>query len=150
MTLGQWIFHYMEISKHNDKLEARLVLEKLGDIDMSIQASYLLMGKDSKQGKELITSMADIRKKNADGKSKKPQEKPNDTSDDNAEDILTDEDKELLSFMREQPLKMKETREMKNSDKFILPKANKEEILGVGARVVDSIGKSEKPKLGIF
>lgn len=99
----------------------------------------------------MIEHLNDIRRK----KNNIPIENKKDTSNganknnkvDDEPDLLSDEEKELLGFMREQPKTIKETRSMKNVGRHILPTRSKEKIInGQATKIVDKL--EEVPKLG--
>lgn len=151
MTLAQWLFHYMEIARAR-RIDIKPQLQKLSDIEVSLQSFYLLIDKDN--GLKLIESIGKARsEEQANSKGKKPkqqeqQKTTNNSGEEEYEDILTDEDKELWAFMQQQPTKMKETREMKNTGKFLLPTRSKQDLIDGQFKVVDSAKDVKKPKLG--
>lgn len=146
MTLAQWLFHYMEIARAR-RIDIKPQLQKLSDIEVSLQSFYLLIDKDN--GLKLIESIGKIREQENDKVIKPKQQKPaGNSGEEEYEDILTDEDKELWAFMQQQPTKMKETREMKNTGKFLLPTRSKQELIDGQFKVVDSAKDVKKPKLG--
>lgn len=111
MTLVQWLFHYMEIMKYTSKNRSEF-LRKMNDLELSIQATYLMI--NQKAGKELIAKIDEIKRDS--NNPKKDDSKP--------EYVLTDEDKELLAFMETVPKTIKETKEMRNAGRYMLPKAS--------------------------
>lgn len=151
MNTIQWIFHYFEIMKFS-KQEEKVILDNLSDIQTSIQAFYLLV--DKVNGPKMIDTLIDIKRKRVEFESGKPSNNPvknkntNNSPDDNLPDLLSDEDKELWSFMETLPETMIEGDGMKAEIKPILPTRSKQEILDSQTKVVDSIKKEEKPKLG--
>lgn len=96
----------MEIMKYTSKNKAEF-LKKMNELELSIQASYLMV--DAKAGRELINKIDEVKNGNKDNTPQKEYQ-------------LTDEDKELLEFMYTLPKTMKETKEMRNAGRYILPK----------------------------
>lgn len=148
MNIIQWMFHYFEIMKFN-KEERKLFIESLEDIQTSIQAFYLLV--DSKNGPKMIDTLLDIKKKRVDNQDATttdsvPSNKDN--KDENLPDLLSDEDKELWSFMQTLPETMTPGEGMIEERKPILPTRSKKAILESQTKVVDTIKEEEKPKLG--
>lgn len=146
MSVGQWIFHYVEVMKFSGKHESEIKKE-LSNIKLSIQAGYLLH--DDEKGKKLIDIMTNIENPM---RAKKTDNTTNDTNDndntDTTDSILTDTDKELLEFADSLPKTMELPNKLKHTGKFILPKQKISDIMDKPlVEVVDEL--SEKPKLGL-
>lgn len=144
MTWIQWIFHYFEIKDMNGE-EKKIFIDRLDNIEASIQAFYLIVNKDD--GLKMIDYLSDAKKNS---RNKNQSKKSNKEGNDDLPDLLTDEEKELWSFMESQPFKIKETDEMRNIGKFILPTVDKNEILKSQskAKIVEDSSEIQKPKLG--
>lgn len=139
MTPFQWLFHYMEI-KNMRKEDINLFLDKMDDLETSVQAFYLLV--DSGKGKNLIDSISKV--KNDRARSRMQDKEDNENEE--YPDLLTDEDKELWNFCLTLPTTMS-TESMKEETKFILPKKRRPET-GIETTIVNSTNDIEKPKLG--
>lgn len=149
MTQAQWIFHYLEVmeTKKDDVIPIKAILERLDDLDVAIQTGYFMHKDTGDRAKTLIDNIAQSRRDRIANKDKPVEEKPK-MQDDEYPDILTDTDKELWSFMQEQPETIEETRDMRNTGKHILPTVSKADIIG-NSKIVDDAGKEkEKFKLG--
>ena len=143
MTVFQWIFHYCEITnvKGEDQL---LLLNSLGDIETSIQAFYMIV--DGKAGSQMINKVSEIKKELRKKQKEYIDGGIENTSEEN--DNLSEEDRELLEFMNEQPLTMDIDDEEKSSE-FILPKKMLDKKLSDKVVTVDSKDDVEIPKLGL-
>lgn len=151
MNIIQWMFHYFEIMKFTDKdyKEKKVFLEGMEDLQTSIQAFYLIIDKD--KGAKMIDTLIDIKKKRVENNNESSQDTPSSqdsNKDENLPDLLSDEDKELWSFMQTLPETMTPGVGMKEERKPILPTRSKKEILESQTKVVDRIKDEEKPKLG--
>lgn len=147
MTPIQWIFHYMEIMKFSNK-EKKIFVERLDDINLGIQAFYLLIDKD--RGLSLIDSVSKIKEqvRKKDGAKKSSNDSAPDNANDELPDLLSSEEKELWAFMEEQPKIIKETKEMRNIGRHILPTRNVKELKDAQTKIINSIKDIEKPKMG--
>ena len=143
MTVFQWIFHYCEITnvKGEDQL---LLLNSLGDIETSIQAFYMIV--DGKAGSQMINKVSEIKKELRKKQKEYIDGGIENTSEEN--DNLSEEDRELLEFMNEQPLTMDIDDEEKSSE-FILPKKMLDRKISDKVVTVDSKDDVEIPKLGL-
>lgn len=143
MTVFQWIFHYCEITnvKGEDQL---LLLNSLGDIETSIQAFYMIV--DGKAGSQMINKVSEIKKELRKKQKEYIDGGIENTSEEN--DNLSEEDRELLEFMNEQPLTMDIDDEEKSSE-FILPKKMLDKKISDKVVTVDSKDDVEIPKLGL-
>ena len=143
MTVFQWIFHYCEITnvKGEDQL---LLLNSLGDIETSIQAFYMIV--DGKAGSQMINKVSEIKKELRKKQKEYIDGGIENTSEEN--DNLSEEDRELLEFMNEQPLTMDIDDEEKSSE-FILPKKMLDKKTSDKVVTVDSKDDVEIPKLGL-
>lgn len=143
MTVFQWIFHYCEITnvKGEDQL---LLLNSLGDIETSIQAFYMIV--DGKAGSQMINKVSEIKKELRKKQKEYIDGGIENTSEEN--DNLSEEDRELLEFMNEQPLTMDIDNEEKSSE-FILPKKMLDKKISDKVVTVDSKDDVEIPKLGL-
>ena len=143
MTVFQWIFHYCEITnvKGEDQL---LLLNSLGDIETSIQAFYMIV--DGKAGSRMINKVSEIKKELRKKQKEYIDGGIENTSEEN--DNLSEEDRELLEFMNEQPLTMDIDDEEKSSE-FILPKKMLDKKISDKVVTVDSKDDVEIPKLGL-
>lgn len=124
--------------------DKELFLEKMGDLEISIQAFYTLV--DSKAGAELINRVSQIKREVREN-TKKFKKGVTKDSDEEVEDILTDEDKELLEFMRQQPQTMTDNN-IRTSTQFILPKVSTEKLKKKKVVSVDDKKDVSPPKLG--
>ena len=143
MTVFQWIFHYCEITnvKGEDQL---LLLNSLGDIETSIQAFYMIV--DGKAGSQMINKVSEIKKELRKKQKEYIDGGIENTSEEN--DNLSEEDRELLEFMNEQPLTMDIDDEEKSSE-FVLPKKMLDKKISDKVVTVDSKDDVEIPKLGL-
>ena len=143
MTVFQWIFHYCEITnvKGEDQL---LLLNSLGDIETSIQAFYMIV--DGKAGSQMINKVSEIKKELRKKQKEYIDGGIENTSEEN--DNLSEEDRELLEFMNEQPLTMDIDDEEKSSE-FILPKKMLDKKISDKVITVDKKDEVEIPKLGL-
>lgn len=145
LTPIQWIYHYMEVMKFNNK-EKKLFVEKLDDINLGIQAFYILI--DKNRGLELIESVSKIKEQVRNKPQKAKEASSKNSSEDELPDLLSSEEKELWAFMEQQPKVIKETREMQNVGRHLLPKRSVKELKEAQAKIINSIKDAEKPKMG--
>ena len=155
MNAFQWLFHYIEIinMKEESMPEKMAFFDKLDDLETSVQAFYLLV--DKTNASTLIDSLGKSKAKRREDRLNDKQENKvvKDTNkkvqDEDVPDLLSDEEKELWSFMKTQPTTMKLTEDMKKQDKYLLPKRSRQDILDAQkAKIVERSADAKKPKLG--
>lgn len=114
------------------------VLDSLQDIEMNLNMLQLITDPD--KYKIAVEHVNDFKKKRAENRNNIKNGITENSEE--VKDNLTDTDKELLEFMYEQPMTIKETEDMKNVGRFILPTVDSKKI----TKIVDKVDK--KPKLG--
>lgn len=127
MTTAQWLFHYYEVCDIHGEEKIDLK-ESLSDIELSIQAFYMLVDKDN--GQIMMDSLNDIKKNRYKERNENMSESKDDNIDPNDKYAgLRDDDRELLEFADTLPKVIDLPQEFKHEGRFILPTADRRKLI---------------------